>query len=83
MNMSEMKDMNMAEMSKFASAVVKGILKECDITNKVVKLTNKKTFGELRQKQKGLEGDIEHWDDILFDIDEAQQAGEAPLWDDI
>ena len=58
-------------MSKFASAVVKGILKECDITNKVVKLTNKKTLNDLKSNQKNLEGEIEKWDDILYDIDEA------------
>ena len=37
----------------------------------------------LDRDQRNLEHDIEKWDDILYDIDEAQQAGEVPLWDDV
>ena len=81
--MGEMKEMSLGEMSKFASSVVKGILKECDITSRVIELQNKKTFAELTKDQRNLEHEIDKWDDILYDIDEAQQAGEVPLWDDV
>ena len=63
--------------------MIRGILKECDVTKKVLEVTDKKVLHDLKKDRDDLEGEIAKWDKILFDIDEAQQAGEAPLWDDV
>ena len=75
--------MTLAELSAHASSIVRGILKECDVTKRVIARQNKQTKAELDRSQRNLQNDIEKWDDILYDIDEAQQAGEVPLWDDV
>ena len=53
------------------------------MTKKVLEVQDKKVLHDLKKDRQDLEGDIDKWDAIFFDIDEAQQAGEAPLWDDV
>ena len=70
-------------MQKHAESVIKGILKECDVTKQVQKVQDRKLLQDLKKDRHALEGDIGNWDAILYDVDEAMQAGEAPLWEDV
>jgi len=73
----------LAQQAQYARAVLNGILRECDATQMINKKQNIKTENNLKTAQANMETDIENWNSILYDIDEAQQAGDCPVWDDV
>ena len=42
------------------------------MTKKVLEVQDKKILHDLKKDRQDLEGDIDKWDAIFFDIDEAQ-----------